>query len=161
MGVLLEKENASSAEADANAAQKRRPALKFEPMLVPQLRTAQAALQTRFADLAGAIRRLLAGIVAPRVVRRVAQGFPHRDIRWDYVGLVDPRSATIRLKVHQQLARLHPADLADIIEDLGRVERGAIVSSLDPETAVSIAVKPAFTAALTRSAVASFFHAVP
>ncbi|HVO13501.1 MAG TPA: CBS domain-containing protein [Vicinamibacteria bacterium] len=85
--------------------------------------------------LAGAIRRLLAGLVRPRVVRRLAAGFPHRDIRWDYVGLVDPRSATIRLKVHQQLARLHPADLADIIEDLGRVERSAIVSSLDPETA--------------------------
>ena len=51
------------------------------------------------------------------------------------MGLVDPRSATIRLKVHQQLARLHPADLADIIEDLGRVERQAIVSTLDPETA--------------------------
>jgi sporulation protein YlmC with PRC-barrel domain len=85
--------------------------------------------------LAGAVRRLLAGLVAPRLVRRLAAGFPHRDIRWDYVGLVDPRSATIRLKVHQQLARLHPADLADIIEDLGRVERGAIVSSLDPETA--------------------------
>jgi hypothetical protein len=46
-----------STETDANAAQKRRPALKFEPMLVPQLRTAQAALQARFADLAGAIRR--------------------------------------------------------------------------------------------------------
>ncbi len=85
--------------------------------------------------LAGAIRRLLAGIASPRVVRKVAEGFPHRDIRWDYVGLVDPRSATIRLKVHQQLARLHPADLADIIEDLGRVERQAIVSTLDPETA--------------------------
>ncbi len=85
--------------------------------------------------LAGAVRRLLAGIVSPRVVRKVAEGFPHRDIRWDYVGLVDPRSATIRLKVHQQLAKLHPADLADIIEDLGRVERRAIVSSLDPETA--------------------------
>jgi len=85
--------------------------------------------------LAGAVRRLLAGLVAPRLVRRLAEGFPHRAIRWDFVGLVDPRSATIRLKVHQQLARLHPADLADIIEDLGRVERGAIVSSLDPETA--------------------------
>jgi sporulation protein YlmC with PRC-barrel domain len=85
--------------------------------------------------LAGAVRRLLAGIVSSRAVRRLAAGFPHRDIRWDYVGLVDPRSATIRLKVHQQLARLHPADLADIIEDLGRVERRAIVSTLDPETA--------------------------
>jgi len=85
--------------------------------------------------LAGAVRRLLAGIVAPRLLRKMAEGFPHRDIRWDYVGLVDPRSATIRLKVHQQLARLHPADLADIIEDLGRVERRQIVSSLDAETA--------------------------
>jgi magnesium transporter len=85
--------------------------------------------------LAGAVRRLLAGLVAPRFIRRLAEGFPHRDIRWDYVGLVDPRSATIRLKVHQQLARLHPADLADIIEDLGRVERQAIVSTLDLETA--------------------------
>jgi sporulation protein YlmC with PRC-barrel domain len=85
--------------------------------------------------LAGAIRRLLAGLVAPRLLRKMAEGFPHRDIRWDFVGLVDPRSATIRLKVHQQLARLHPADLADIIEDLGRVERRQIVSSLDAETA--------------------------
>jgi magnesium transporter len=85
--------------------------------------------------LAGAVRRLLAGLVTPRVLRKVAEGFPHRDIRWDFVGLVDPRSATIRLKVHQQLARLHPADLADIIEDLGRIERHAIVSTLDPETA--------------------------
>ena len=85
--------------------------------------------------LAGAVRRLLAGLVAPRLLRRVSEGFPHRDIRWDFVGLVDPRSATIRLKVHQQLARLHPADLADIIEDLGRVERSQIVSSLDAETA--------------------------
>ncbi len=85
--------------------------------------------------LAGAVRRLLAGLVSPRVLRKVAEGFPHRDIRWVFVGLVDPRSATIRLKVHQQLARLHPADLADIIEDLGRVERHAIVSNLDAETA--------------------------
>jgi len=85
--------------------------------------------------LAGAVHRLLAGIVAPRHVRRLTAGLPHRLISWDYVGLVEPRSATIRLKVHQHLARMHPADLADIIEDLGRVERRAIVSGLDTETA--------------------------
>jgi sporulation protein YlmC with PRC-barrel domain len=85
--------------------------------------------------LAGAVRRLLAGLVALRLVRRLAAGLSQKDIPWDYVGLVDPRSATIRLKVHQQLTRMHPADLADIIEDLGRVERQAIVSALDPETA--------------------------
>jgi magnesium transporter len=85
--------------------------------------------------LAGAVRRLLAGLVALRLVRRLAAGLSQKDIPWDYVGLVDPRAATIRLKVHQQLTRMHPADLADIIEDLGRVERQAIVTVLDPETA--------------------------
>jgi magnesium transporter len=85
--------------------------------------------------LAGAVRRLLAGIVSPRLVRGLAAGLKDRTISWDYVGLVEPRSARIRLKVHQQLARMHPADLADIIEDLGRVERQTIVSSLDAGTA--------------------------
>lgn len=85
--------------------------------------------------LAGAVRRLLSGIVSPRLVRRIAAGLPQRSIPWDYVGLVEPGSSRIRLKVHQQLVRMHPADLADIIEDLGRVERREIVSALDPETA--------------------------
>jgi magnesium transporter len=85
--------------------------------------------------LAGAVRRLLAGIVHPRLVRGLATGLGDRTISWDYVGLVEPRSARIRLKVHQQLARMHPADLADIIEDLGRVERQTIVASLDAGTA--------------------------
>ena len=85
--------------------------------------------------LAGAVRRLFAGIVSPRLVRGLAAGLSQKNIPWDYVGLVDPRSATIRLKVHQQLTRMHPADLADIIEDLGRVERQTIVANLDAETA--------------------------
>jgi magnesium transporter len=85
--------------------------------------------------LAGAVRRLLAGIVRPMVVRRIAAGLAERSIPWDYVGLVEPGTTRIRLKVHQHLARMHPADLADILEDLGRVERSEIVSALDPETA--------------------------
>lgn len=85
--------------------------------------------------LAGAVRRLLAGLLSPRLVRRVAAGLPEQGIWWDYVGLIEPRSSRIRLKVHQQLARLHPADLADIIEELGRVDRSAIVSQMDPEIA--------------------------
>ncbi len=103
--------------------------------------------------LAGAVRRLLAGLVAPRLVRRLTAGLAQRGIPWDYVGLVDPRSATIRLKVHQNLARLHPADLADIIEDLGRVERQAIVRSLDTETAAQALAEttPSVQAALVEA----------
>jgi magnesium transporter len=85
--------------------------------------------------LAGAVRRLLAGVVSPRLLRRLVDGLSQQGIPWDYVGMVEPGSARIRLKVHQQLAKMHPADLADILEDLGRVERREIVSALDPETA--------------------------
>jgi magnesium transporter len=85
--------------------------------------------------LAGAVRRLVAGILSPRLVRHLTEGLSERYIPWDYVGLVEPQSAQIRLKVHQQLARMHPADVADIIEDLGRVERKELVSFLDTETA--------------------------
>ncbi len=85
--------------------------------------------------LAGAVRRLLTGVVSPHLVRRLAEGVSQRVIPWDYVAMVEPGSARIRLKVHQQLTKMHPADLADILEDLGRVERKAVVSSLDPETA--------------------------
>jgi len=85
--------------------------------------------------LAGAVRRLLAGAISPRLLRRLAAGLSEQGIPWEYVGLVEPGSARIRLKVHQQLAKMHPADLADILEDLGRVERKSIVSALDPGTA--------------------------
>lgn len=85
--------------------------------------------------LAGAMRRLFAGFLSPRLVRRLAAGLPEQAIPWDYVGLIEPHSSMIRLKVHQQLARMHPADLADIIEDLGRVERSVIVSQMAPEIA--------------------------
>jgi magnesium transporter len=85
--------------------------------------------------LAGAMRRLFAGFLSPRLVGRLAAGLPQQAIPWDYVGLVEPHSSRIRLKVHQQLARMHPADLADIIEDLGRVERRTIVSQMAPEIA--------------------------
>jgi Mg/Co/Ni transporter MgtE len=81
------------------------------------------------------VRRLLAGVLSPRLLRRLADGLSQQGIPWDYVGMVEPGSARIRLKVHQQLAKMHPADLADILEDLGRVERRDIVSALDPETA--------------------------
>jgi magnesium transporter len=85
--------------------------------------------------LAGAMRRLFAGFLSPRLVRRLAAGLPEQAILWDYVGLIEPHSSRIRLKVHQQLARMHPADLADIIEDLGRVERSVIVAQMAPDIA--------------------------
>ena len=85
--------------------------------------------------LAGAVRRLLSGVLAPSILSRLAAGLSRQGIPWEFVGMVEPGSTRIRLKVHQQLVKMHPADLADILEDLGRVERREIVSALDPETA--------------------------
>jgi len=85
--------------------------------------------------LASAVRRLLTGIVASRPLERLTAGFPQQGIPWDYVGMVEPGTARIRLKSTSQLVKMHPADLADILEDLGAVERREIVTALDPETA--------------------------
>ncbi|MGH9524526.1 MAG: magnesium transporter MgtE N-terminal domain-containing protein, partial [Terriglobales bacterium] len=42
----------------------------------------------------------------------------------------------VRLKIsHDRLAKLHPADIADIIEDLAPAERGAVFESLDEDVA--------------------------
>jgi len=60
---------------------------------------------------------------------------PNQFISWKYVQLLSG-SDLIQLSVSQKkLSHLHPADLADIIEDLSSRERSAIFHALDPETA--------------------------
>ena len=109
---------------------------------------------------AGAVRRLLAGTIAPRTLKRLTEGLSQQGIPWDYVAMVEPGSARIRLKVHQQLATMHPADLADILEDLGRVERKEIVAALDPETAALTGV-PSLHVKAVRLSIKRFTPLVP
>jgi magnesium transporter len=88
----------------------------------------------------GAIGRLLQGVVAPSVIRRIQQKLPTRAIPWEFVNLVeaDPMRR-VKLRVsHQKLAHLHPADLADILEDLSTEERQSIITSLDEQTAADV-----------------------
>jgi magnesium transporter len=60
---------------------------------------------------------------------------PNQFISWKYVQLLSG-SDLLHLSVSQKkLSHLHPADLADIIEDLSGRERSAIFHALDPETA--------------------------
>jgi magnesium transporter len=60
---------------------------------------------------------------------------PHQFISWKYVQLLSG-SDLLHLSVSQKkLSHLHPADLADIIEDLSGRERSAIFHALDTETA--------------------------
>ena len=60
---------------------------------------------------------------------------PNQFISWKYVQLLSG-SDLLQLSVSQKkLSHLHPADLADIIEDLSGRERSAIFDALDTETA--------------------------
>jgi CBS domain-containing protein/sporulation protein YlmC with PRC-barrel domain len=60
---------------------------------------------------------------------------PNQFISWKYVQLLSG-SDLLHLSVSQKkLSHLHPADLADIIEDLSSRQRSAIFHALDTETA--------------------------
>jgi Mg/Co/Ni transporter MgtE len=87
--------------------------------------------------LTGATRRLLQGLASPGVIRSIQDKLPARLIRWEFVNLIEPdplRRVKLRI-THQKLERMHPADLADIMEDLSPAERHAIIASLDEESA--------------------------
>ncbi len=90
--------------------------------------------------LPGAVGRLLQGLAPTRVIRRLQEKLPPRVIPWEFVNLIEPdplRRVKLRLTGHR-LARLHPADLADIMEELSPSEREGIIASLDEQTAADV-----------------------
>ena len=87
--------------------------------------------------LGGALRRLFKDVLSPGVVRTLQKGLPTRVIPWELVDLIetDPMRR-VKLKLPQsKLRSLHPADIADIIEELAPAEREAVMDTLDPATA--------------------------
>ncbi|MGH9740234.1 MAG: magnesium transporter MgtE N-terminal domain-containing protein [Candidatus Acidiferrales bacterium] len=87
--------------------------------------------------LPAAVRRMLQGVVPPMAIRRIQAKLPPRNIRWEFVNVIEPdplRRVKLRLS-SDRLAKLHPADLADITEELSPDERQSIIASLDEETA--------------------------
>jgi magnesium transporter len=81
----------------------------------------------------GAVRRLLKGVVPAAALRALLHRIPPREIPWDFVDLIETDPARrVRLKIsHERLAKLHPADIADIIENLAPDEREAVFETLD------------------------------
>jgi sporulation protein YlmC with PRC-barrel domain/CBS domain-containing protein len=86
--------------------------------------------------LRGAARRLLKGLPAG-TVDGIVNNIPSRLIPWSCVDLIDRDPARrVRLKIGQErLAKLHPSDIADILEELAPAEREAVFTSLPEETA--------------------------
>jgi magnesium transporter len=85
----------------------------------------------------GAVRRLLKGIVPAVVLHALLKRIPPRAIPWDFVDLIETDPARrVKLKIsHERLAKLHPADIADIVEKLAPDEREAVFETLDEEVA--------------------------
>ena len=85
----------------------------------------------------GALRRLLKGIVPSQALHALLLRVPQREIPWDFVDLIETDPARrVKLKIsHERLAKLHPADIADIVEDLAPDEREAVFETLDEEVA--------------------------
>ena len=99
----------------------------------------RAILRVQSVDVGarGAVRRLLRG-VAPRTALHALLGrIPPRPIPWNFVDVIETDPARrVKLKIsHDGLAKLHPADIADIVEDLAPDERQAVFQTLDEETA--------------------------
>jgi len=85
----------------------------------------------------GAIRRLSKGVVPSFTLRALLARIPPRVIPWQYVDLIETDPARrVKLKIaYKGLSQLHPADIADIVEDLPPAEREAVFETIDEEVA--------------------------
>ncbi|HUS06820.1 MAG TPA: CBS domain-containing protein [Bryobacteraceae bacterium] len=82
-------------------------------------------------------RRLVQGVLPPAIVRRLQGPIPPNSIRWEYCNIVEPDpQRRLRLNIsNHALEKMHPADLADIMEELGPDDREAIMETIDHEVA--------------------------
>jgi magnesium transporter len=82
-------------------------------------------------------RRLVQGVLPPRWIRRLQGGIPPHSIRWEFCNILEPDpQRRLRLNISNRLLEgMHPADLADIVEDLTPEHREAIFENIDSEVA--------------------------
>ena len=85
----------------------------------------------------GAIRRLSKGVVPSFTLRALLERIPPRVIPWQFVDLIETDPARrVKLKIaYEGLSKLHPADIADIVEDLPPAEREAVFETISEEVA--------------------------
>ena len=83
------------------------------------------------------LRRVFQGVLPPAWIRRLQRAIPPNSISWEFANVVEPDPLRrLRLNIsYAKLEEMHPADLADIVEELGPAEREAIFDSIDSEAA--------------------------
>jgi CBS domain-containing protein len=91
------------------------------------------------ASLRAIVRRAGLGGPVEALAKLIGKPLQSNLIAWDDVETLEPGSAgggRIKLKVpHEKIARLHPADIADIIEQLDPQQQHEVLEALDVETA--------------------------
>ena len=85
-------------------------------------------------------RRIFRGVLSPVTIRKLQTRIPPHSIRWEFCNILeaDPQRR-VRLNISNKLLEdMHPADLADIVENLGHEDRAAIFNTVDAETAADL-----------------------
>lgn len=82
-------------------------------------------------------RRLMRGVLPRRWVRRLQNPIAPNSIRWEFCNILEPDpQRRLRLNITGKLLEtIHPADLADIVEELSPEDREAVFETLDDEVA--------------------------
>ena len=101
------------------------------------------------------LRRLVQGVLPPRLIRKIQVVIPPNFIRWEHCSIIeaDPQRR-LRLNISNRLLeKMHPADLADIVEDLTPEDREAIFETIDSEVAAETLseVEPEIQASILES----------
>lgn len=83
------------------------------------------------------LRRVLRGLLPPAAIRKLQSRIPPRSIRWEFCNVLEPDpQRRVRLNItNKLLEKMHPADLADIVEELSPEDRQALISAIDREVA--------------------------
>ncbi len=109
---------------------------------VNDLKLSESRNQLRLLGAEVGMRGILRGIspALERVVRSAARlvgsDIPETLIAWNYMDLLDRDLSQVKLSVtHKRLHELHPADVADILEQLSPSQRAAVFTHLDNEAA--------------------------
>ncbi|QEM68566.1 magnesium transporter [Geobacter sp. FeAm09] len=83
----------------------------------------------------GLLRRLGYERFGENVARLIKKDIPNAEISWEYVQPLEPHSSKLALNIaRNQMNEIHPADLADIIEQIPIQSIKTVLESIDPET---------------------------
>jgi len=87
----------------------------------------------------GLLRRIGIALPIKRFLSLLRISIPAKFILWDDVQAIDFSNLNIRLsKSYAKLHTLHPSDIADILEDLGKKSSMSVFSALDEEKAADV-----------------------